>query len=32
MQTQQILDKIVTAANPSIATASLGQALATEKK
>ncbi|CAH0727136.1 unnamed protein product, partial [Brenthis ino] len=32
MQTQVLLDKIVTAANPSVATASLGQALAEEKK
>lgn len=32
MQTQVLLDKIVTAANPSVATASLGQSLAEEKK
>ncbi|CAH2090493.1 unnamed protein product [Euphydryas editha] len=32
MQTQILLDKIVTASNPSVATASLGQTLANEKK
>ncbi|XP_050344457.1 dnaJ-like protein 60 [Nymphalis io] len=32
MQTQVLLDKIVTAANPSVATASLGQTLADDKK
>ncbi|XP_072930898.1 dnaJ-like protein 60 isoform X2 [Epargyreus clarus] len=32
MQTRMLMDKIVTAANPSVATASLGQALADEKK
>ncbi|XP_073946324.1 dnaJ-like protein 60 isoform X2 [Choristoneura fumiferana] len=32
MQTQLLLEKIVNAANPSVATASLGQALASEKK
>ncbi|XP_023939164.2 dnaJ-like protein 60 [Bicyclus anynana] len=31
-QTQMLLDKIVTASNPSVATASLGQTLANEKK
>ncbi|XP_059062955.1 uncharacterized protein LOC131855670 isoform X2 [Achroia grisella] len=31
-QTRMLLDKIVTAANPTVATASLGQALASEKK
>ncbi|CAH0625588.1 unnamed protein product [Chrysodeixis includens] len=32
LQTRLLLDKIVTAANPTVATASLGQALANEKK
>ncbi|KAF9423004.1 hypothetical protein HW555_001547 [Spodoptera exigua] len=32
MQTRLLLDKIVAAANPTVATASLGQALANEKK
>lgn len=32
LQTRLLLDKIVTASNPTVATASLGQALATEKK
>lgn len=31
-QTQMLLEKIVEASNPSVATASLGQALANEKK
>lgn len=32
MQTRILMDKIVTAANPTVATASLGQALVSEKK